>query len=125
MLALYQTTFRSFAFTSFSSYSHLTLVTVHVQKSNLKTERDSPCMSKAFFDLIYFCIVLASDAARRHFSSMLLQKSFTLWVVRWQRQTELSQFEDLISFKGNMAVARRAFVSWKYCIHCSVIINLC
>lgn len=47
---------------------------------------------------------------------MLLQNSFTLWVVRWQRQTELSQFEDLISFKGNMAVARRAFVSWKYYI---------
>lgn len=59
---------------------------------------------------------LRHDAARRHFSSMLLQKSFTLWVVRWQRQTELSQFEDLISFKGNMAVARRAFVSWKYYI---------
>ncbi|XP_029212912.2 protein SFI1 homolog [Acropora millepora] len=56
---------------------------------------------------------LRYDAAHRHHSVALLQKAFTLWVARWQRQTELSQFEDLISFKGNVAVARRAFIMWK------------
>jgi len=45
-----------------------------------------------------------------------MKKSFQIWVRRWQRQVELAQFEDLISYKGNVAVARRAFVHWKYCI---------
>lgn len=56
------------------------------------------------------------DAARRHFLSVLLKRSFDIWVTRWQRQVELSQFDDLISYKGNVAVARRAFVNWKHCI---------
>ena len=53
-------------------------------------------------------------AAGRHFSSILLKRSFDIWVTRWQRQVQLSQFDDLISYKGNVAVARRAFVNWKY-----------
>lgn len=56
------------------------------------------------------------DAARRHFTSVLQQRSLDIWVTRWQRQVELSQFDDLISYKGYVAVARRAFVNWKYCI---------
>ncbi|XP_020629170.1 uncharacterized protein LOC110066293 [Orbicella faveolata] len=59
---------------------------------------------------------LRHDAGRRHFSSVLLKRSFDIWVTRWQRQVELSQFDDLISYKGDVAVARRAFVNWKYCI---------
>lgn len=57
-----------------------------------------------------------AGAARRHYSFTLLKKSFLVWVERWQRQIELAQFEDLISFKGDVAVARRAFVHWRYCI---------
>lgn len=66
-------------------------------------------------------VVLTSGAAHRHHSVALLQKAFTLWVARWQRQTELSQFEDLITFKGNVAVARRAFIMWKHCIQCCIL----
>jgi len=59
---------------------------------------------------------LQKSAASRHFSLALMKKSFQIWVRRWQRQVELAQFEDLISYKGNVAVARRAFVHWKYYI---------
>ena len=47
-----------------------------------------------------------------------------MWLTRWQRQVELSQFDDLISYKGDVAVARRAFVNWKYCILALTLINL-
>lgn len=59
---------------------------------------------------------LYQDAAGRHFSFILLKKSFQTWVARWQRQVELAQFEDLITYKGNVAVARRVLVHWKHCI---------
>ena len=55
-------------------------------------------------------------AASRHFSLVLLKKSFHTWTTRWQRKVELAQFDDLISYKGDVAVARRVFVHWKYCI---------
>ncbi|KAL9984075.1 hypothetical protein ACROYT_G006331 [Oculina patagonica] len=59
---------------------------------------------------------LRHGAASRHFSLELLKKSFHMWVTRWQRQVELAQFDDLINYKGDVAVARRAFVHWKYYI---------
>lgn len=63
------------------------------------------------------------DAASRHFSLILLKTSFQTWVTRWQRQVELAQFDDLISYKGNVAVARRALVHWKHCILANLYFN--
>ncbi|CAH3176689.1 unnamed protein product, partial [Porites evermanni] len=57
---------------------------------------------------------LRCGAANRHFSFTLLKKSFHIWVTRWQRKLELAQFDDLISFKGNVAIARRAFIHWRH-----------
>lgn len=59
---------------------------------------------------------LRRDAAGRHFSLILLKKSFQTWVVSWQRQLELAQFDDLITYKGNVAVARRVLIHWKHYI---------
>ena len=65
---------------------------------------------------VNYVLSVHADAARRHFSLVLLKKSFDIWITRWQRQVELSQFDDLISYKGDVATARRVFVNWKYCI---------
>lgn len=57
---------------------------------------------------------LRHGAASRHYSFTMLRKSFVFWVERWQREVELAQFDDLVSFKGAVAVTRRVFIHWKH-----------
>ena len=50
------------------------------------------------------------------YCSRLLLRTFEGWVARFERVQEIAKFQELIVERGLLAVKRRAFQHWRYCI---------
>ena len=54
--------------------------------------------------------------AVEHHANGLVVKIFTCWKMRYFRARQIEEFQELVESKGKVAILRRVFGYWQYCI---------